>query len=50
LQELRFNYISTKSKLMQSSRQSELVHRLEARGIKESKIPPRKIIIESKSK
>jgi len=45
-QEYRYNYISTKSKLMLETRQSELVHRLEARGIKESKIPPRKIVIE----
>lgn len=48
LEELRFNYINTKSKLMQASRQSELVHRLEQRGIKESKVPPRKIILEEK--
>lgn len=46
LEELRFNYINTKSKLMQGSRQSELVRRLEPRGIRESKNPPRKIIIE----
>ncbi len=46
LEELRFNYINTKSKLMQTTRQSELVHRLEIRGVKESKIPPRKIIVE----
>jgi len=45
-QEYRYNYINTKSKLMHGTRQSELVHRLEARGIRESKIPPRKIIIE----
>jgi hypothetical protein len=50
LEELRFNYINTKSKLMQGTRQSELVHRLEARGVKESMIPPRKIIIEESSK
>jgi hypothetical protein len=50
LEELRFNYINTKSKLMQGTRQSELVHRLEARGVKESMIPPRKIIIESNGK
>jgi hypothetical protein len=49
LEELRFNYINTKSKLMQGTRQSELVHRLEARGVKESMIPPRKIIIEESS-
>lgn len=50
LEELRFNYITTKSRLMQGSRQSELVHRLESRGIKESKVPPRKIIIEKDEK
>jgi hypothetical protein len=50
LEELRFNYINTKSTLMQSSRQSELVHRLESRGIKESRVPPRKIILESNNK
>jgi len=50
LEELRYNYINTKSKLMQGTRQSELVHRLEARGVKESKIPPRKIIIELPAK
>lgn len=46
LKELRFNYIYTKAKLMQSSRQSELVNRLASQGIKESMIPPRKIIVE----
>jgi len=46
LEELRFDYINTKSKLMQATRQSELVHRLENRGVKESKIPPRKIIVQ----
>ena len=50
LEELRFNYINTKSKLMQGTRQSELVHRLEFRKVKESKIPPRKIIIEEPSR
>lgn len=46
LKELRYNYIHTKSKLMQSSRQSELVNRLASQGIKESMVPPRKIIVE----
>ncbi|MBK7028352.1 MAG: hypothetical protein IPH45_03700 [Bacteroidales bacterium] len=46
LKELRYNYINTKSKLMQGSRQSELVNRLASRGVKESMVPPRKIIIE----
>jgi len=45
IKELRYNYINTKARLMQGTRQSELVYRLEARGIKESKIPPRKIIV-----
>ena len=50
LEELRFNYINTKSKLMKGTRQSELVHRLEYRGVKESKVPPRKIVIVEQEK
>jgi hypothetical protein len=46
-EELRFDFVTTKAKLMQSTRQSALSHRLEARGIYEAKIPPRKIIVEA---
>ena len=45
VKELRFEYISTKSKLMQLSKQSELVKLLKAQGIKESTTPPYKIVV-----
>lgn len=44
-EEYRYAYISTHSKLMNVSRQSELAHKLAATGLKELKVPPRKIII-----
>ena len=44
IKELRFEHISTKSKLMQLSKQSELVKLLKMQGIKESTIPPYKIV------
>lgn len=49
-EELRFNYITTRSKLMQASRQSEVAERLLLSGIKESKVPPRKIVINQTEK
>ena len=45
VKELRFEHISTKSKLMQLSKQSELVKVLKDKGIKESTVPPYKIIV-----
>lgn len=45
LQELRFNYVTTKANLMYLSRQSTLNKSLQPRGIKESLNPPYKIII-----
>jgi hypothetical protein len=39
IQELRYQYISTRSKLMTMSRQSEVFKRLEKRGFKENKEP-----------
>lgn len=45
IKELRFEHISTKSKLMQLSKQSELVKLLKAQGIKESTTPPYKIVL-----
>lgn len=45
LKELKFEYINTKSKLMQRSRQSEIAKSLAGRGIKESTIPPKKLYI-----
>lgn len=45
LQELRFNYVTTKAGVMYLSRQSTLNKSLQPIGIKESIIPPYKIII-----
>jgi hypothetical protein len=44
LRELRYKHISTKAKLMQGSRQSKVAVALENKGIKESTVPPKKII------
>ncbi|MCD4698656.1 MAG: hypothetical protein K8S16_20695 [Bacteroidales bacterium] len=44
LKELRYEHIYTKSKLMSKSRQSEVAASLATRGIKESLVPPKKII------
>lgn len=46
IEEQRFEYINTKSKLMQTTRQSEIAKRLQSSGLKESKTPPRKIVID----
>jgi len=46
IEEQRFEYINTKSKLMQTSRQTEIAKKLQNRGLKESKTPPRKIVID----
>jgi len=47
IEEQRFEYINTKSKLMQTTRQTEIAKRLQNSGLKESKTPPRKILIEN---
>lgn len=44
LKELRNEYITTRSELMNQSRQSEVADRLEAINIKESTVPPIKVI------
>ncbi len=46
VKELRYEYITNKSKLMQSSRQSMVAKSLENKGIKESTVPPNKIFVE----
>lgn len=46
LKELRYEYITTKSELMFRSKQSEIANKLDAIGIKESVVPPKKIVIE----
>ncbi|MDQ3192510.1 MAG: FtsL-like putative cell division protein [Bacteroidota bacterium] len=45
LKELRSEYITTKSELMFRSKQSEVASSLEKYGIKESVVPPRKIVV-----
>ncbi len=46
IEEQRFEYINTKSKLMHTTRQTEIAKRLQNSGLKESKTPPRKIVVE----
>lgn len=48
LKELRSEYIATKSDLMLMSKQSEVAKNVEATGIKESVVPPKKITIKAK--
>ena len=47
LKELRYEYITTRSELMNQSQQSEVARRLEAINIKESRVPPVKVIKKS---
>ena len=49
IEEQRFEYVNTKSKLMQITRQTEIAKRLQSSGLKESKTPPRKILVEEKN-
>lgn len=44
LEELRFEYITTKSNLMFQSKQSEVAYRLAGSEVKESTVPPIKLI------
>jgi len=44
LEELRYEFITTRSELMKQSQQSEVARRLEAMNIKESRVPPVKVI------
>jgi hypothetical protein len=44
MKELWFEYISTRSKLMQMSKQSQVAKSLAGTGIKESTVPPLKIM------
>jgi len=50
LKELRIEHISTKSKLMYQSKISEVAKRLETQEIKESVIPPKKIMVKDQAK
>lgn len=48
LQELRYEYITTKSSLMFASKQSEVAYRLANSQVKESTVPPIKLISKTK--
>ncbi len=47
LEELRFEYITTKSNLMYHSKQSEVASKLKNTGVKESLVPPVKIYVKA---
>ena len=46
LKEMRYEYITNKSHVMHSSRQSQVATSLKDKGIKESTVPPNKIFVE----
>ena len=48
IKELRSEYIASKSELMQKSKQSAVAGQIEKYGIKESTVPPQKIVLVSK--
>ena len=48
LKELRYQYITTKSRLMYLSKQSEVARRAAGLGLKETKVPPYKIYYTTK--
>jgi hypothetical protein len=50
LRELRYEYISSRSKLMYESKPSEIAIKLEETGIRESMVPPRKIMVSKENK
>lgn len=49
LKELHDEYISTKSELMYHSKMSEVAKKLEISNVKESMVPPKKIIVKIKT-
>lgn len=48
IKELRAEYISIKSDLMYRSKQSQIARRLESAGLKELRVPPKRIIYSEK--
>ncbi len=46
LKELRFEYINTKSELMSQTKQSSIINKLSEEGLKESVVPPEKLVVE----
>jgi hypothetical protein len=49
LKEDRYEYITTKSRLMFKSKQSEVARDLDDSGVKESTVPPVKVIVKEKA-
>ena len=49
LKEDRYEYITTKSRLMFQSKQSEVARNLDDSGVKESTVPPVKVIVTEKA-
>lgn len=49
LKEMQFEYISSKSRLMHESKQSELTRKLKQTGLKESVEPVKKIVVQKSS-
>jgi hypothetical protein len=50
LRELRYEYITSRSRLMFESKSSEILRKLEETGINESMKPPKKIIVDPDDK
>jgi len=50
LRELRYEYITSRSKLMYESKPSEIVIKLKETGISETMVPPKKIIVSQNDK
>lgn len=50
MKELRYEYISTKSELMYESKQSQIARSLTETGIRESTVPPNKLIHKKEKK
>lgn len=50
LEELRYEYVTTKSNLMFQSKQSEVAYRLATSQVKESTVPPIKLISKAEEK
>ena len=48
MKELQFEYISSKSQVMQDSKQSEVARKLAESGLKESVEPVKKIVVQKK--
>lgn len=45
LKELRWEYMTTKAELMYKSKQTEVAKKVEAMGLRESRVPPKKIVL-----